>query len=217
MWYAFNLISIIIVKLLIDLFIFQLTELHCSFHQNVCKNFQEINYSFSFLKNWSYIIQFWENTEITSQEVAEINVCFYFILSSHILQSTADTWLTSHNLSELHEYACDLYQTHEYSEISVSFQCQFNCFLNASLSKAIDRAGAEKMLHELKKMQEHAKWQSETRRVIVKDEVLTRNEEAECIMSRYMRLNMHDVSLYLKIREKILERHSCINWTFWLH
>ena len=86
MLYAFNLISIIIVKLLIDLFIFQLTELHCSFHQNVCKNFQEINYSFSFLKNWSYIIQFWENTEITSQEVAEINVCFYFILSSHILQ-----------------------------------------------------------------------------------------------------------------------------------
>ena len=50
--------------------------------------------------------------------------------------------------------------------------------------------------------------------MIVKDEVLTRNEEAECVMSRYMRLNMHDVSLYLKIREKILERHSCINWTF---
>jgi hypothetical protein len=186
---------------LIDLFIFQLTELHCSFHQNVCKNLQEINYSLSLLKNWSYIIQFWENAEITSQEVAEINVCFYFILSSHILQSTADTWFTSH----------------EYSEISVSFQCQFNCFLNASLSKAIDRADAEKMLHELKKMQEHAKWQSETRRVIVKDEVLTRNEEAECIMSRYMRLNMHDVSLYLKIREKILERHSCVNWAFWLH
>ena len=133
---------------------------------------------------------FWENAEITSQEIAEINVCFYFILSSHILQSTADTWLTSHNLSELHEYACDLYQTHEYSEISVSFQCQFNCFLNASLSKAIDRVDAEKMLHELKKMQEHAKWQSETRRVIVKDEVLTRNEEAECVMSRYMRLNI---------------------------
>ena len=47
--------------------------------------------------------------------------------------------------------------------------------------------------------------------MIVKNEVLTRNEEAEYIISRYMRLNMHDVSLYLKIREKILERHSCVN------
>ena len=152
-----------------------------------------------------------------SQEVAES----IFVSTSYYLftyyDTTADTWFTSHNLSELCEYACDLYQTHEYSEISVFFQCQFNCFLNASLSKAIDRADAEKMLHELKKMQEHAKWQSETRRVIVKDEVLTRNEEAECVMSRYMRLNMHNVSLYLKIREKILERHSCVNWAFWLH
>src|SRR6266487_1711877 len=65
--------------------------------------------------------------------------------SSILSHTTTDTWLTSHNLSELCEYACDLYQTHEYSEISVSFQCQFNCFLNASLSKAIDRADAEKM------------------------------------------------------------------------
>ena len=43
------------------------------------------------------------------------------------------------------------------------------------------------MLHELKKkMQEHAKQQSETRRVIVKDEILTEDEEAECIMSTQM-------------------------------
>ena len=44
------------------------------------------------------------------------------------------------------------------------------------------------MLHELKqKMQEHAKWQSETRKVIIKDEVLTEDEEAEHIRSRYMK------------------------------
>jgi len=43
------------------------------------------------------------------------------------------------------------------------------------------------MLHELKKkMQERAKQQSGTRRVIAKDEVLTGDEEAECIMSRRM-------------------------------
>ena len=44
-------------------------------------------------QNWSYIIQFWENAEITSQEVAEINVCFYFILSSYILQQIHDLHL----------------------------------------------------------------------------------------------------------------------------
>ena len=100
---------------------------------------------------------------------------------SHI---TTDTLSTSHNLSELCEYACDLYQTCEYSEASVSFQCWFNRFLNASLSKAIAGADAEEMLHELKKkMQECAKQQSETRIVIVKDEILTGDEEAECIMS----------------------------------
>ena len=44
------------------------------------------------------------------------------------------------------------------------------------------------MLHELKqKMQEHAKQQSETRKVIVKDEVLTEDEEAEHIRSRHMK------------------------------
>ena len=44
------------------------------------------------------------------------------------------------------------------------------------------------MLHELKqKMQEHAKQQSETRKVIVKDEVLTGSEEAEHIRSRHMK------------------------------
>ena len=138
--------------------------------------------------------------------------------SSIFSHTTADTWSTPHNLSELREYACDLYQTREFSEASVSFQHWLNHFLNASLSKAIVGADAKKMLHELKKeMQERAKQQSETRRVIVKDEVLTRNEEAECIMSSYMRLNMHGVSLYLKIREEILERHSCVNWAFWLH
>ena len=43
------------------------------------------------------------------------------------------------------------------------------------------------MLHELKQeMQEHAKQQSGTRKVIVKDEVLTESEEAECIRSRHM-------------------------------
>ena len=44
------------------------------------------------------------------------------------------------------------------------------------------------MLHELKKkMQEHAKQQSETRKAIIKDEVLTEDEEAECIISRHMK------------------------------
>ena len=97
-----------------------------------------------------------------------------------------------YNLLELHQYACDLYQIHEYSEIFIFFQCWFNCFLNASLSKAIARTDAKKMLHELKKkMQEHAKQQSETKRVIVKCEVLTEDEEAECIMSRCMKETEH--------------------------
>ena len=48
------------------------------------------------------------------------NQCLFLfhLIFSHII---ADTWLTSYNLSELHEYVYDLYQTHEYSEISVSF------------------------------------------------------------------------------------------------
>ena len=97
-----------------------------------------------------------------------------------------------YNLLELHQYACDLYQIHEYSEASISFQCWINCFLNASLSKAIAGTDAKKMLHELKKkMQEHAKQQSETRKVIVKCEVLTGDEEAECIMSRCMKETEH--------------------------
>ena len=71
------------------------------------------------------------------------NQCL-FLLHTIFLHTTADTWLTSHNLSELHEYACDLYQTCEYSEESAHFQCQFNHFLNASLSRAIAGADAEK-------------------------------------------------------------------------
>ena len=74
-----------------------------------------------------------------------------------------------YNLLELHQYACDLYQIHEYSEAFISFQCWINCFLNASLSKAIAGTDVKKMLHELKqKMQECAKQQSETRKMIVK-------------------------------------------------
>ena len=108
--------------------------------------------------------------------------------SSIFLHTTVNTWSTSHNLSELHEYACDLYQTHKYSEDSAHFQHQFNYFLNTSLSRAIAGADVEEMLHELKQeMQEHAKWQSETRKVIVKDEVLTESEEAEHIRSRCMK------------------------------
>ena len=42
--------------------------------------------------------------------------------SSTLSHATVDTWSTSHNLPELHEYACDLYQTHEYSEDSAHFQ-----------------------------------------------------------------------------------------------
>ena len=44
------------------------------------------------------------------------------------------------------------------------------------------------MLYELKqKMQEHAKQQLETRKVIVKNEVLIKDEEAEYIRSRHMK------------------------------
>ena len=70
------------------------------------------------------------------------------------------------------------------------------------------------MLHELKKkMQEHAKQQSETRRVIVKDEVSTEDEESEHIMSRCMKEIEHAQ------HQSILKRgnprkDSCVNWTF---
>ena len=43
------------------------------------------------------------------------NQCL-FLLHTIFSHTTTDTWLTSHNLSELCEYACDLYQTHENSK-----------------------------------------------------------------------------------------------------
>ena len=107
--------------------------------------------------------------------------------SSTPSHATVNTWPTSHNLPELREYACDLYQTCEYSEGSAHFQRRFNCFLNASLSRAIAGADAEEMLHELKQeMQERAKRQSGTRKVVAKGGVLTGSEGAERIRSRRM-------------------------------
>ena len=95
-------------------------------------------------------------------------------------------WSTSQNIHDLWDYASNICNTPAYIETSSFFHWWFDHFLNASLDKVIAGAEAEETLCEHKKeTQEHAKQQSETRRVVQKDEVLRADEAAAHIEDRH--------------------------------
>ena len=73
--------------------IFDFNWLDCGFHQDACKILQEINYSLSLLKDWSYIIQFWEKcwNHFTRNYRSQ---CLHLLLLCHLL---------SHILWQIHD------------------------------------------------------------------------------------------------------------------
>ena len=92
-------------------------------------------------------------------------------------------WLWVHDLQD---YATNICNISAYIKTSSFFHWWFNHFLDASLGKAIAGVEAEETLCEYKKeTQEHAKWQSETRKVVQKSEVLRADEAAEHIEDRH--------------------------------
>jgi hypothetical protein len=101
--------------------------------------------------------------------------------------SSNSTWPTPCKSSDMRDYAIQLENVLESIEASPTICRWFNCFMTASLTKAVVDEEAEETLCELKKeMQERAKQQSGTRRVVAKGGVLTGSEAAERIRSRRM-------------------------------
>ena len=97
------------------------------------------------------------------------------------------TWPTPHHLPEFREYVMDICFMSEFQETSSIFQHRFDYLINTSLDKIIVDVKTEKTLYKYKKKtQEHAKQQSNTRKVIAKDGVLKADEEAEQIRSRHL-------------------------------
>ena len=87
-------------------------------------------------------------------------------VSSHSID-TVNTWSTFQNIHDLQNYASNICNISAYIEASLFFHWWFDRFLDASLGKVIADAETEKTLCKHKKeTQEHAKWQSETRKVV---------------------------------------------------
>ncbi len=99
--------------------------------------------------------------------------------------SIASTWSTSQTIFRLCQYAADLCDIWNYLEMSTLFCQWFDYFVNFSVVRAISDLNAEKSLRECKKKTiKCAKYQSDTRKVIQKDEVLKTDKDSEWIISR---------------------------------
>ena len=107
--------------------------------------------------------------------------------SSFLSSLIVSTWSTSQTAFRLCQYVTDLHDIWDYLKMSTLFHWWFDHFMNSSVVRAISGLNAEKSLRECKKKTiKHAKHQSDTRKVIQKDEVLKADEDSEQIISRYL-------------------------------
>src|SRR5438034_794650 len=139
------------------------------------------------------------------------NIISISTLSSIFLHTIASIWPTSYNISELCQFAAQICNTLEYVEAFLLFRRRFDHFIDASLSRIIADTEAEKTLREhKKKQQEHAKQQSDSRKIVLKGGILTGREAAGRIESRHLQeMEQARRKTLLKNKREVRKTYRC--------
>ena len=145
------------------------------------------------------------------KKLKKLESATFLSVSSHSID-TASTWSTFQNISELHDYVIKMWDILQNSETSSTFCQWFDHFVTVSLDRTIADIETEETLHkQQKKTQAWAKCQTDSRRIVVKNEVLNADKAAHHIQDRHrneMKQVWHTVQL-CEMQEECRKTYAC--------